>query len=290
MGTATMREGDAARADDTPQRRGTPPGSLRYFSVLFAEPGTRATLHALYALEAELRDTAASPNHDIAHTRLAWWREELALLADGRPRHPVAVELAPAVAQRRDLMELLHEMTVAAELDLARFTYTDWPELDAYCRRAAGALQEAIAGASAAPEPLTDAERRFARRLGSAVRQTEMLRDVAHDLRHGLLYVPVDAITEAGLDPRTVPGQPTHPALLRVLAAWKTRVAAELAVLPALLDRPQRRRQRHGLVLGALHHRLLSDIGRAGTDESVRVEVPPFARLWTAWRAAITSH
>ena len=65
-----MREDPAARGGDAPQRRGTPPGSLRYFAVLFAEPASRAQLHAFYAFEAELRDTAASANHDIAHTRL----------------------------------------------------------------------------------------------------------------------------------------------------------------------------------------------------------------------------
>jgi phytoene synthase len=285
-----MREDPAARAGDAPQRRGTPPGSLRYFAVLFAEPASRAQLHAFYAFEAELRDTVASANHDIAHTRLAWWREELALLAAGRPRHPVTAVLAPAVAQHRGVLDLLHEMTVAAELDLARFTYSVWSELDAYCRRAAGSLQEAIAGASAAPHALADTERQFARRLGSVVRQTEMLRDVAYDLRRGLLYVPIEVLAEAGLDPRTVPDRPADPAFLRVLADWRTRVDTELAALPALLDAPLRRRQRHGLVLGALHRRLLAGLGRPGTAESVRVEVPPFARLWTAWRAAINSH
>jgi len=284
-----MNERLGARAPDAPQRRGTPPGSLRYFAVLFATPARRASLHALYALEAELRDTAASPNHELAHTRLQWWREEFALLADGRPRHPATLELALVMAGRRGDHALLQEMLVAADLDLARFTYTDWRELEAYGQRAAGSLQEVIAGLLTATGALSESQRQFARRLGSAVRQTEMLRDVAQDMRRGLLYVPLDALTEAGLDPRSVAQQPADPALLRVLAEWRTRLAAELAALRGLLDGQERVRQRHGLVLAALHQRLLSGIAQSGALDADRVEVPPFARLWTAWRAAIRS-
>jgi phytoene synthase len=117
-----------------------------------------------------------------------------------------------------------------------------------------------------------------------------MLRDLAQDLQRGLLYVPLDALTEAGLDPRRVAQQPADPAFLRVLAEWRTRLAAELAALRGLLDGQERVRQRHGLVLAALHQRLLSGIARSGAVDAERVEVPPFARLWTAWRAAIRSH
>ena len=60
-----------------PQRRGTPPGSMRYFAVLFAAPGVHQLLHAFYAFEAELRDTIGCASHDIAHTRLQWWHDEL---------------------------------------------------------------------------------------------------------------------------------------------------------------------------------------------------------------------
>ena len=129
-----------------PQRRGTPPGSMRYFAVLFAAPGVRQLLHAFYAFEAELRDSIGSASHDIAHTRLQWWHDELTRLGDGRPRHPVTIALAPAMAQRPADVARLRELMHAAALDLARNTYADWSELEGYCGQC-GALQEAIAGA-----------------------------------------------------------------------------------------------------------------------------------------------
>jgi len=272
-----------------PQRRGTPAGSMRYFAVLFAAPGVRQLLHAFYAFEAELRDTIGGASHDIAHTRLQWWHDELTRLGDGRPRHPVTIALAPAMAQRPADLARLRELMHAAALDLARNTYADWPELERYCGQC-GALQEAIAGALTSPSDPDEAECRFAHRLGAAVRQTEMLRDFGHDLRRGLLYVPLGALTEAGLDPLSVPDHPEDPALLSLLAEWQTRLARELDFLPSLLDARQRRRQAHGLVLAALHRRLLARIRPVGEDAAVRADLPPITRLWTAWRAAVASH
>lgn len=272
-----------------PQRRGTPPGSMRYFAVLFAAPGVRQLLHAFYAFEAELRDTIGGASHDIAHTRLQWWHDELTRLGDGRPRHPVTIALAPAMAQRPADLARLRELMHAAALDLARNTYADWPELEVYCGQS-GALQEAIAGALTSPSEPDEAECGFARRLGAAVRQTEMLRDFGHDLRCGLLYLPLSALVEAGLDPQSVPGHPEDPALVPLLAEWQTRLARELDFLPSLLDARQRRRQAHGLVLAALHRRLLARIRPVGDDASVRADLPPITRLWTAWRAAVASH
>jgi phytoene synthase len=278
---------DAANA--MAQRRGTPPGSMRYYAVLFAAPSARPVLHALYALEAELRDAAASASHDIAHTRIQWWREELGTLGEGRPRHPITITLAPVLAQRPGDVALLGELALGAALDLARHTYGDWSELEAYCSHSAGVLQEVIAGVLAAVSGADDAERRFARRLGSTVRQTEMLRDFAHDLRRGLLYLPTSALVERRIDPRGVQSHPDDPALTPLLVAWQSRLAAELDALPDELDARQRRRQGHGLVLAALHRRLLSRIGSPGAATVERVDLPPIARLWTAWRTAVAS-
>ena len=270
-------------------RRGTPPGSMRYFAVLFAETPVRPLLHAFYAFEAELRDTIGA-SHDIAHIRLQWWNDELTLLSDGRPRHPVTMALAPAIEQRPADLARLRGLIRAAALDLARNTYADWAELEAYCVQGAGALQEAIASALTAPSEPDEVERRFAQRLGTAVRQAEMLRDFGHDLRRGLLYVPMSALTEAGLDPHSVPDHPGDPALASLLVGWQTRLAGEIEALPALLDARQRSRQAHGIVLAALHRRLLARIRRDGADPTVRADLPPITRLWTAWRAAVASH
>jgi phytoene synthase len=268
--------------------RGAPPGSLRYFAVLFAPPATRPVLEALYDFEAEVRDTIDNSSHEAAHARVQWWRGEIDRLVAGRASHPIAIALQP-VRVRRDVdLGMLHETLVAADLELARMTYQSWAELEAYCVRAAGALQTIAAAVLAGDRAVTDDERRFAVALGRAQRQAEMIRDVRRDLRRGRLYLPLEVLEPAKITPTELQ-QPTPPASLDALiAGWRTRVAGALAELPGSLpERSHRAAQRHGLVLGALHARLLAETaGRTGGDD-VRVELGPFARLWTAWRTAV---
>jgi phytoene synthase len=268
--------------------RGAPPGSLRYFAVLFAPADARPVLEALYDFEAEVRATIDTSSHEAAHARVQWWRGEIDRLVAGRATHPIAVALQP-VRERRDVdLGLLHETLVAADLDLARITYHNWQELEAYCVRAAGALQTVAAAVLAGGRPVSEDERRFARALGSAQRQAEMIRDVRLDLRRGRLYLPLDLVESAGITP-TALQQPAPPAGLDALVAgWRVRVAGALAELPgSLAERTHRAAQRHGLVLGALHARLLEESARHAGGDDVRAELGPFARLWTAWRTAV---
>lgn len=268
--------------------RGAPPGSLRYFAVLFAPADARPVLEALYDFEAEVRATVETSSHEAAHARVQWWRGEIDRLVAGRATHPIAIALQP-VRERRDVdLRLLHETLVAADLDLARMTYHNWQELEAYCVRAAGALQTVAAAVLAGDRPVSEDERRFARALGSAQRQAEMIRDVRHDLSRGRLYLPLDLVESAGITPAELQ-QPAPPAGLdALLAAWRARVAGALEVLPgSLAERTHRVAQRHGLVLGALHARLLEESARRTGGDDVRVEIGPFARLWTAWRTAV---
>jgi len=267
---------------------GAPPGSLRYFAVLFAPPAARPVLDALYGFEAEVKATTDAAAHETAHARLQWWRGEIDRLVAGRPTHPIAIALAP-LRQRRDAdIASLHESLVAADLDLARLTYRNWDELDAYCYRASGALQTLAAATLAGDRTATAAELEFARQLGSAQRQAEMIRDFQLDLRRGRLYLPLEVIEAAGFDPSGWQQAPPQEPVTRLLDAWRSRVARSLASLPSLLpEKSQRAAQRSGLVLAALHERLLTETARIQTDAGLRADVGPLARLWTAWRTAV---
>jgi 15-cis-phytoene synthase len=269
-----------------PLRRGTPAGSLRFFSTLFAPKAARPILEALYAFEAVIRETVDSDSHEVAHTRMQWWRAEVDRYAGGRPQHPVTVALLGLREADSHDASLLHETLAAADLDLARMTYSTQQELEAYCYRAAGALQTLAAAALAGSRPLSDAEREFARRLGSALRQTEILRDFSIDLARGRLYLPLDAAEAAGIDPGDIRAA-TPDSLRRAIDPWRARLGHALAGLPALLAPYERTAQRPALVLAALHGRLLKRIAVEAQAAGERADVPPWSSLWTAWTTAV---
>ncbi len=280
----------AAGAVDEVIGRGVPAGSLRYFAILFGATEVRPQLEALYGFEAELRRIVDGSSHEAAHVRLQWWRGELDRLSVDRPSHPLSIALATLCCPGGPDLGLLHECLTAADLDLARHEYASWQQLDAYCFRSAGALQTLAAAVLAGPRALSNEEREFARRLGLAVRQAEMLRDLAVDLARGQVYLPRDELADAGLDAAAL--HAAGPAAIPLLSAWRDRVRSELLGLPACLgDARLRSTQRHGLVLAALH---AQSLGRTDTATAVPLSTRkgpgPLARLWTAWRTAVRYH
>jgi phytoene synthase len=271
---------------DDPLQRGTPPGSLRYFAVLYAPEAARPALHALYAFEAELRDTVRTTSHDVAHTRLQYWRGEVDRLVGGRPEHPVTRALLPLRESGADV-SLLHEVLVAADFDVARVTLNDDAELSALAFRASGSLQTLAALASRGSPQLSAGEKDFARRLGAAVAEVEWLRDLRGDLTAGRLRLTLDALEHASIEPTLLLADPMPPGLASLLDQRKARIAAELHTLASLLTREERSTQRQGLVLGELHRKLLDRIDHRTEVARTRAEVPAWSRFWTAWRSAI---
>jgi phytoene synthase len=273
-------------SDDALQR-GTPPGSLRHYAVTYAPEQARPMLAALYAYEAEIAETVWSSSHEVAHARVQWWRGEVDRLLGGQPTHPVTRALRPLRELLGERLSLLHESLVAADIDLARMTFANSTELEAYCFRASGSLQTLAAHASSADAVLSDAEREFARRLGSAIRRTELLRDLRGHLAAGRLPVPLDVLAEAGIDPLALRPDTMTPAFGALLGATQEALRRDFDELARSLDRISRARQRHGIVLAALHGRLLQQIEHGPELARRPAEVPGWNKVWTAWRAAL---
>lgn len=293
MNRATVPESTVPRGGAGPAvdrvREGVPAGSLRHFAALFSGSAERALIEALYAFEAEVRRVVTATSHEAAHARLQWWRGELDRLAAGHPTHPLAQALLP-LRGRRDLdLASLHEVLVSADLDLAQMTYRTWQELDAYLMRSSGTLQSLVAAMLAGERGLAPAEREFARRLGAAVRQAEMLFELERDLARGRMYAPTEALEAARIDPVAFARNWRDAAARTFVTDWHGRVRRELDALPSLLNEAsQRSAQRHGLVLAALHARWLDGwAAHAGQHGVQQPQLGPLNRLWTAWRTAL---
>ncbi|MEY2919450.1 MAG: hypothetical protein RL261_755 [Pseudomonadota bacterium] len=271
---------------DDPLQRGTPPGSLRYFAVLYAPEPARPALNALYAFEAEIRDTVRATSHDVSHTRLQWWRGEVDRLVAGRPEHPVTRGLLPLREAGADVA-LLHELMVAADIDMARIAINDADEMAALAFRASGSVQSLAAAASSQPRAVSTAELAFARRLGDAIAGVEWLRDLRTEAAAGRLRLPLDLLEQAGVDPARLLDEPPPAGLADVLRHEKERLQRQFAALETLLDKDERIAQRQGLVLAALHSRLLDQIDATRGAARTRAELPPWSKFWTSWRTAV---
>lgn len=269
--------------DDSLVNRAAPPGSMRYFSLLYAPEERREQLCALYVVDAEIRESAQSVNHDVAHTRLQWWRGEIDRLVNGSPQHPATRLLNDGPVTDRTSFAKLHEALVAADMDLARMTYSNMRELRAYSSRSGGAIPELMAAQLVAPGPLDEAVRATASRIGIGVRQSEMLRDLRQDAYGGRIYLPQDRLTAHGVTLEDLRGRETPPRLKPALREFKDAVQEELQSALASVTAALRPLA----VLAALHRRLLHRI--AAHDYNVatsRIELGPIEKPWVAWRTA----
>src|SRR5690606_14616909 len=123
------------------------------------------------------------------------WRQEIDRLVNANPQHPATRTLNALPDFDRKNFSCLHELIAAADMDLARMTYLNLRELRAYCSRSGGTVQEMIA-MLLLPTPMEEPVRVAANRVGVAVRQVEILRDVRQDAYDGRLYLPLDGLEE----------------------------------------------------------------------------------------------
>ena len=113
----------------------------RWLASRFAPAEVRARLIAIYALNYEIARTAQVVSQPaIGDVRLAWWREALAEIADGKPprAHP---NLQAYAATERDAQSMGHLWetmldTRACDLDAAPFKA--WADVEAYIDNTAG--------------------------------------------------------------------------------------------------------------------------------------------------------
>jgi len=263
---------------------------MRYFSLLYAPAEMREAATALFVVDAEIREAAQSVNHDVAHTRLQWWRQEVERLINATPQHPAARLLNPDGNRKRHEFAQLHESIAAADMDLARMTYVNLQELRAYASRSGGSIAELLASLLA-PGDLDAATRTAANRVGAGVRLTEIVRDCRADACGGRLYVPLDRLDAHGVVLEELTTAEFKPAARAALRELHDAIARDLDTALTDIAHAGRSYLRPLVVLGRLHRQLLKRM--AALDFNVgkeRVELGTFAKPWTAWRAARSVH
>lgn len=264
--------------------RTAPPGSMRYFSLLYSPENRRDIVMALYAIDTEIRESAKSASHDVAHTRLTWWRAETDRLLNANPQHPATRLLLERTSADRTVFNKLHEVLAAADMDLARMTFSNQQELRAYCSRSGGAIQELIATLLVGPEALDETSRAAVNKLGVGIRMTEIVRDLRQDAYDGNVYLPLDLLDNHGLKTEHLRALEVDPKLKDALRSLSACASAELELPPR---GPQTEHLRCVYVLAALHRKLLDHIAARNYDVAAqRIELGPLQKPWTAWRAA----
>jgi len=126
---------------------------------------------------------------------LAWWREELDAMYEGRATHPVVVALQPTVRECGIPRQPFADLIDAFVQDQTVTRYRNWEELFGYCRNSAnpvGRLVLYLCGYS-------DAERqRLSDATCTALQLANFWQDVTVDLLKDRVYIPLDIMEKHG--------------------------------------------------------------------------------------------
>jgi phytoene synthase len=267
--------------------------STRYLAWLYSPPPQRPVLEALCEIESEIAGSLrAGLDHRVAHTRLQWWREECERCAQGRPVHPLTRQLVSAYGAPATLVSASHLQDSAplggiagfvdtAIWDLAGATFDSRRELSAYCERWAAAMIE-----PAAAYAIPGGSKPSWRALGAALREIEMLSDLAREAHSGRLRVPLDELEQAGVEAANLVNPPWPAALATLLSERHEALRAAIAENVKNLTREEQRELRGLLVWVSLALQLSRRAERALPDAIPPRRYHVLADGWRAWRAA----
>ena len=271
--------------DEYCQQKSVQSGSSFYYSFLFLPPERRRAITALYAYCREVDDVVDEcSDPEVARTKLAWWRGEIAATFAGSAHHPVAKALIPVVRTFNLPQQRFEDIIDGMEMDLTQSRYLDWANLERYCHRVAGVVGLLAARIFGYRDPRT---LEYARDLGIAFQLTNIIRDVGEDARKNRIYLPMEDLKRFNVTAADILHAKETPEF-RALMEFESARAKDFygkafAALPAV----DRKSQRAGLIMAAIYRTLLDEIERDGFRVlDRRIALTPLRKLWIAWKTA----
>jgi phytoene synthase len=214
--------------------------------------------------------TAAAKEKASQH--MAGWRTELAAVYGGSPQSPQGRALQPFVTEFNLPRAQFEALIDGVEMDLDHATYPTFAALSEYCHRVASAVGLICLEIFGYRDPRA---REYANSLGMALQLTNIIRDVAVDLRRGRVYLPAEDLARFGVTVEAFEAGRVTPAVKELLryecGVARTYYKQAAQQLPAV----DRRSLVAAEIMAAIYFEILRRIERSGYDVfSARIRVP----------------
>jgi 15-cis-phytoene synthase len=274
--------------DEYCQQKAAASGSSFYYSFLFLPPERRRGITALYAFCREVDDVVdETSDAQLAATKLAWWRQEIANLFAGKPHHPVTQALHPHLQPFSLSQQNFNEIISGMEMDLTQTRYLDWKGLERYCYHVAGVVGLLAARIFGYGDART---LDYARSLGIAFQLTNIIRDVGEDARKNRIYLPVEDLQKFNVPASEILGLRQSEAFTRLMQFEAQRARAHYEEAFRALPAADRKAQRPGLIMAAIYRTLLDEIERDGFAVlHRRTSLTPLRKFWIAWKTWVSA-
>lgn len=270
--------------DEYCENKAAQSGSSFYYSFRFLPLETRLGITALYAFCREVDDVVDEiEDENVARTTLQWWRSEIANLYAGNPQHPVTRALQPHVQRLELPQKAFLEIIAGMEMDLLQARYNSFEDLKHYCYHVASVVGQL----SARVFGFSDAKTLdYANDLGLAFQLTNIIRDVGEDARRGRIYLPVEELQRFNVPASDILNYRESENFASLMRFQIERAEKYYQQAMDALPRPDRKKQRAGLVMAAIYRATLDEIKRDGPQKVLnqRLSLTPLRKLWLAWK------
>lgn len=261
-------------------------GSSFYLAMRIMPKPQREAMYEIYSFCRRVDDVADDGGpRDKRLKQLQQWRADIdALFAGNPPDH--LKDLARAVGrfdlQRNDFLAVIDGMEMDVVADIRA---PDFATFDLYCDRVAsavGRLSVRVFGMDKEPGLS------LAHHLGRALQMTNILRDLDEDAAIGRLYLPREALDQAGIsgsDPTMVIASP---AIDQACAPIAARIERHFAEAGRIMTVSPRRAVRAPQIMGSAYRTIFDRMKRRGwRAPRERIRLPRWQVLWILLRYAI---
>ena len=265
------------------QQKAAASGSSFYYAFLFLPAPKRAAITAFYAFCREVDDVVDDMvDASIAHTKLAWWKSEVAKAFAGQPTHPVTQALMPLTATFGIEQRHLQAVIEGCQMDLEQTRYLDFAGLQRYCHLVAGEVGEVAARIFGQTQAQTT---HYAHTLGQALQLTNIIRDVGEDAMRGRIYLPVNELKQFDVKAQEILKRTYSERFTALMQFQAQRAHALYDEALALLPAQDRRAQKPGLMMASIYRALLREI-EADQFQVLhqRIHLTPLRKMWLAWK------
>ncbi|MBV9995414.1 MAG: presqualene diphosphate synthase HpnD [Caulobacteraceae bacterium] len=259
-------------------------GSSFYAAMRLLPPAEREGMFAVYTFCRIVDDIADDPGPTNAerHRALDGWTADLAALCDGRPPERTRFLAGPVRRfglRLEDFVAIVDGMRMDVDGPIRG---PDFETLDLYCDRVAsavGRLSVRIFGMQDGPG------RRLAHHLGRALQLTNILRDLDEDAEMGRLYLPAEALADAGIETREPTAAVNHPGIDAACRWVAARARGHYRQADAVLKERPAGRIRSPRLMREVYDEILARMEAAGwAPPRQRVKIGRARLLWLALR------
>lgn len=275
----TVQATETPAADAAPSAAAQSSGSSFYAAMRVLPASQRDAMYEIYAFCRAVDDIAdGSDPRPAREAGLDRWRADIDRLYAGEVppgRDALAGVIRRFGLAREDFLAVIDGMAMDVERDIRA---PDLIALDLYCDRVASA----VGRLSVRVFGMGEAEGRdLAHELGRALQLTNILRDLDEDAAVGRLYLPREALVEAGIAEREPAAVLAHPGLDRACAVVAARARGHFTAANAIMARSSRKATRAPRLMAKVYRHILDRMTRQGWQAPRRrVKVAKARLLW----------